>query len=267
MDIFDLFPELSEEEKGEIQNVLSGWHRQFLEMRNLTEESYSALCKPYQEECGEFTEIYDAHIGRRAELQAELEGKIAREEKSIGGESIYRGLYCPSPVRDIVVGNCKRGKHCRPGNPKASYTYYFDREDRLIAVRKDCSFDTMEYISYHGDRSVGIQFNGDHLEMVCVSEYDAQGRIVSNKEVLFYPCSREVYQCEKELYTYADDTLIVEHSYLTQGNPPNLSLNRYVFAVEDGYLKSYVVEVFDTKDVRDEPLKGRAFSVKLKRKI
>ena len=60
--------------------------------------------------------------------------------------------------------------------------------------------------------------------------------------------------------------MIVEWS---RYNPPVslLSVNKYVFAVENGYLTEYVVEISDLEDISGEPLEGRTYKVKRKRKI
>ena len=61
---------------------------------------------------------------------------------AVGGELLHRGYYCPSPVKDIVMGNCNRGKmikHPIKFEQKMMYEYGFC-DDQLLLIKHniDC---------------------------------------------------------------------------------------------------------------------------------
>lgn len=255
---------LSQDEKSYLNKILDDCHKGFLERINMTEEEYSELCKPYLAECSAYTDVIKSNKNRKSELHKALMNNTARVEKSIGGKSIHRGFYCPSPVQDIVIGNNNRGRLCRADNPKADYTYYFDSNNKHIATQQE---NRTEYISYYENKSLGLLFSENHFVSISECEYDENGRISSYINILCNADSDNVFEYDKELYTYNESELIVDHSHLAIFEPMVLSLNKYIFSIENGYLKSYRVDVFDTENISKTPLKSRTYKVKIKRKI
>lgn len=270
MDIFSYLDFHTEEETNPPHNFFNYSHKAFLAKLNMTEEEYEKLCAPYLEEASAFADIIKAEKGRKQELENILTANAVREEKGRGGESIHRGYYCPSLIEDIVVGNCKRGSLCKENNPKATYTHYFDCDNKHIATRQqDGDIVSTEYILYSANKSLGVLFDGcDQLVTIAECEYDKSGRILKYILVLCDTTKDAVIEYHKELYNYSEENIIVETSnLLCTISPAILTLNKYVFKIEAGFLKNYTVEVFDSKDISSEPLNSRFYNVKIKRKI
>ena len=245
-------------------------HQAILDKLGMTEEEYQKQCAPYLEEASAFSEIIKAKKGKKQELQNSLVANAVREEKSKGGECIHRGYYCPSLIEDIIIENCKRGKLCKENDPKATYTHYFDRDNRHIATRQqEGNIVYTEYISCGENKSLGIMFDGaEELASIAECEYDERGRILKYIFVLCNPTDDEVMEYNKELYAYSEETIIVETAKLLCGDfTTMLNTNKYRFNMEAGYLKNYTIEIYNNKDISCEPLNDRSFNVKIKRKI
>ena len=270
MDFFKDLDFVTEADKSFMNDFFQKSHKAFLEKINMTEQEYQEQCVPYLEEASRISEIIKAEKERAEALQSDLAAKTVREERSRGGETIHRGFYCPSLIADIVIGNCKRGSLCKEDHPKAIYTHYFDGDDRHIATKQeDYGIASTEYILHSDNKSLGIMFDeDDQIVTVAECEYDGNGRIIKYIYALCDSTKNAVVQCDKELYTYSGDKVIVDTSSLLRAaSPVILTLNKYVFQIEAGYLKSYTLEVFQSEDISHEPLDSRTYQVKIKRKI
>lgn len=137
----------------------------------------------------EFLSIKNEYLYKRNELQS-LSKEIVNFEYSKDGEAIHRGYYCPSPVLDLVIGNLKRGRILKrkPDFGKYTYEYGFDKDKRLIRVRRVNEFTTPEsrfdeeYLIYNNDIVYGIEFdNMGELSRVSKCTY-ANGHILKYEE-------------------------------------------------------------------------------------
>lgn len=50
------------------------------------------------------------YADKMSQSHASINQEIIKVEYTKGGETIHRGFYCPSLVKDLIVGNLKRGK-------------------------------------------------------------------------------------------------------------------------------------------------------------
>ena len=262
-DFLDDLAFISDEEKDYMRKWFADSRVYFLKKIKMTEEEYDTLCVPYRLECERMAEIMKENGGRQNELDIALKSNTAEIKYSAGGETLYRGFFCPSLIEDIVVGNCNRGRMCKADNPRATGTHYFDNHKKHIGTAQN---GPKEYISYCGNKSLGLQYCGGELLEIAECEYDDAGRILTYIRALCDAHNNSVTEYNKETYTYTEGKMIVEWS---RYNPPVslLSVNKYVFAVENGYLTEYVVEISDLEDISGEPLEGRTYKVKRKRKI
>lgn len=270
MDILDDLDFLNDEDSASLRDFFADCHKTFLNRVNMTEEEYAKQCAPYLEEVATFVDRIKAEKGRKRELNALLIANAVRQEKSKGGETLHRGYYCPSLIQDIVVGNCKRGSLCKENNPKAIYTHYFDCDNNHIATTKrEGKFVSTEYIVYDDNKSVGVMFDGSNqLETIAQCEYDEIGRILEYILVLCDTTKEDVVEYYKELYTYSEKNIMVETSnLLCTISPPILTIDKYVFQMEEGFLKSYTIEVSDGVDINAQPVGKMTYDVKIKRKI
>ncbi len=265
MDDLKFFPK---EELEFLKTFSVNAHKVFLERINMSEAEYKQLCQPYLKECQCYEDILKTQSNLAMHYKNTLLTTSVKQENSVGGETIHRGFYCPSLIQDIVVGNCKRGKLCKPNNRKITYTYYFDSNDNLIAIRQESG---IEFITYKKNTSLGVFYDNDNrIQKISECKYDNSGRI---KEYIYALCYNDtIEQLEKEVYTYLTDSVIVENSILFisdlfENEPINLSLNKYIFSIENNYLTSYIVDIFDTEDITTQPLKDRTYKVNIKRKV
>lgn len=148
------------------------------------------------------------------ELRTAAEEKIVRLEYSKGGETIYRGYYCPSPVLDLIIGGMKRGRLFKKKKPEFgnySYEYGFDMEGKLLRVKGVNEFTTPdsgfneEYLIYIGDVVYGLEFdNLGELGVVSKSIYD-NGKLMKYERSV---CGMEkLADLHYEEYTYDNNRL------------------------------------------------------------
>lgn len=102
-------------------------------MVNFTREKeyYSEKAKCYEELCRSSTADFSSVISK-------TESSAKRRELSRGGGTIHRGYYCPSPIKDKVIGGCKRGRLISklPSKSDAVYEYYFNESNEMTLVNK-----------------------------------------------------------------------------------------------------------------------------------
>lgn len=259
---------LSKEEIEFFDDFSEKAYQAFLKRIRKTEEEYRAFCRPDIEKSKRYAELAKSQKGLREKYERDFNSLDKTERYGKGGETIHRGYFCPSLIRDIVIGGCKRGRLCKSKEAKPTYTYYFDRDDRLIAVKH--GHDT-EFITYDKNRSLGVLYHHDCPETISECEYDEAGRIT---KYVFLLCDDDgnLLQYEKEAYTYAADAMTVTQSWLnesglSENSRMHLSVNRYTFTVKDGYLTSYATDIFDCEDITAEPTADRSRRITLKRKI
>lgn len=246
-----------------INSKLNEIHTLFLQKIGMTSEEYAMLCAPYIAEANELSEIVKSYNPGRAKLENDLDKRTVAVKKSIGGKAIHRGYYCPSLIQDIVIGNVKRGRICKSDTSSADYLYCFDDNNKHIATKiAHAEGDDIEFIIYDSNKAISVYYSGKRLENVSLCEYDDNGRILK-----YIYASSNMFEVKKEEYEYSDNKLVVNYSNLLNCDPTILSLNKYVFNVENGFLRDYTVEMLDTEDVSKEDLDGRFFEVKIKRKI
>lgn len=120
----------------------------------------------FQEKDKYFEKLYNLYKDNLDELYIGAENNVVRKEYGRGGEVIHRGFYCPSPVQDIIVGNCNRGKLVKNPRKQPDYEFGFDRDDRLILVKQFCVYNnnippTTELLFYDSDEVNSILYQKD----------------------------------------------------------------------------------------------------------
>ena len=149
-------------------------------------------------------EKYASQVKEMIEL---AEKQVYRREYAIGGEAIHRGYYCPSPVLDIVVGNCKRGKLLKRKQKESKYTYeyLFDKNDKLVLV---CKYDynlvslekwQVELLIYQDNEVIAFEYDLNNSEITCISQcvYEEE-RIVEYSRMLMYSEEIQIERFEYE---------------------------------------------------------------------
>lgn len=147
-----------------------------------------------------------------------------------GGTTIHRGWFCPSPIKDIVVGNASRGKLLKnapqQGKP-ADYVYGFSANDELLTI--DGPYSKMyqgparrEVVIQDGFPKIGLQFDEWHGKTalcglsICVYK---DGRIVEYITTLRPNVqSRTISTFECERYRYGPNGELVAAKWIEWTN-------------------------------------------------
>lgn len=198
---------------------------------------------------------------------------IETEQYSRGGETIHRGYYCPSLVKDIIVGGANRGKllkHCRV---PPTYTYGFDANGDLVEVKNNDTR-THEIITRDGDLEIGITsewFAPDKIGSISLAEY--RSGIIHP----FVRCICDIYaetinEVQGEVYEYQHGVLkkvcdymsgwrlhpVTKENFADWGKGPAPYLIEFEHDA-NGYLKSY-------RYIEPSANAGQVYQVLLKRR-
>jgi len=89
--------------------------------------------------------------------------KCLREELAVNARYLHRGFYCPSLVRDTIIGNARRGRILKNPRKQTSYShrYYFGQDNKLLMAESVLGDQKkkLEYLIYEGDTVFGIAFD------------------------------------------------------------------------------------------------------------
>lgn len=195
---------------------------------------------------------------------------VVRKEYSVGGELLPRGYYCPSPIYDIIAGNCKRGKMLKriTSRSNPTYEYGYDKNDKLICVKcflsEDCLTYDFEILEYFDNLVIGVTFSKmftNEIKGLNECRYDSMNRIISFIHAYGSFNNFNIDNIEKEQYSYNSTGLAIAECYNYIGNNvPILDYNKYTFQHNtDGSLSSYKAEPSMFKD--------NIYKVHVKRKI
>jgi len=213
--------------------------------------------------------IIEEYREQRLTLKKQLEKEIVREEFSSDGLTIHRGYYCPSPVQDIIVGGCKRGRLLKrmAANSKPTYKYGFNAEGELILVY---SGGAVELIIRKAQTETGLFLMDRALDITSITEcaFRSDGKIASYTHAFCVPLGTKYHimiyphTYKEEIYSYSEEGLLeavdTYWSYRRQ---------RYFFQHDDeGYLSSFTFVGLDSNgEIEYED--DRVREIKLKRKV
>lgn len=118
-------------------------------------------------------------------LRELAEKSAVRKEYSNNENGIYRGYYCPSPVDDLIIGGCRRGKLLKRitkrTNPEREYL--FDSNNRLVAVNSLLDWKAVhtEVLIYEDNLVTGIDIDNYDNSVSEISEctYGSDNKIKS----------------------------------------------------------------------------------------
>lgn len=199
-----------------------------------------------------------------------------RKEYSNNESGMYRGYYCPSPVDDLIIGGCRRGKLLKRitkrTNPEIEYL--FDSNNRLVAVNSLLDWKAVhtEVLIYEDNLVTGINIDNYDNSISEISEctYDSDNKIKSflTASVSWKKAIRtKIDEIELEKYSYDEsglkETEIISYfkSYKVikrmlknaiENNPTleaklglpdcDTSYERYIFYHDnDGFIDKYVI--------------------------
>lgn len=231
-------------------------------------------------------QILGAHVNDPLRQFQERVECAASVQYARGGVLLPRGFYCPSPVRDLIIGNSNRGKLLKKA-PKVppDYTYYFDELGQLSAVfipsEISCDSSGMELITRSGNMECGLmfQYNAKDSELwpttASLCEYGADGRISSYLHCIIYANSDGMKDLaempmhyEYERYSYQDNKLHGVDFYRVAGGSDHTVVvhNQYVFSSDDAGFFTEFVEVVPKERMQFRDILQQPHPVEIKRK-
>ena len=162
----------------------------------------------------------------------------------IGGMNLHRGWYCPSIVKDIVTGNCSRGRlvHQPKNTTKIAFKYFFDDNDRLSIVDSYYMgrYVSSEFIVYEDSVVRGFTLLPNNTLMRYSEENYDEGLCSSYHCLDYNPINQVPYNYHYELYSVDNFKMMCEITdyYL---DIKRHNTRYYMFDLDsEYYLKSYV---------------------------
>lgn len=236
-------------------------YEKFLEIQD-SYNNNSEILSELKLECKRYSKLAEKYLPKCNEIYLIKCKEVVRKEYSVGGELLPRGYYCPSPIIDIVVGNCNRGKLLKrvTSRSRLAYEYCFDSNDRLILVNV-LQDNLSEIIMYDNNTVTGITFSKiDKPEIISITEceYDRDNKIISYCFAHSSFNDAKIDNLVKERYKYNDTGLCEAEVFDYFSN--SLNYHKYSFKHnENGYLSEYTAEPSFFED--------NTYKVYVKRKI
>lgn len=222
-------------------------------------------------ECQRFAEIAKQYANQYQKLLNVLICEITRKEYSTGGEVLHRGYYCPSPVLDIITGNCNRGKLLKrvTSKSKPTYEYGFNGQGNLITV-DNIHLGQKEIIILQNKLETGIVFSEEYgIQAISECAY-SDNLIESYVFCLHNPYENQVVEYTKEEYTYSTSGLseMDVFRFLNSQEAPILRHEKYCFQHDtEGFLSQYTAAEYDGEFVKDSMWQDHVYSARIKRKV
>ncbi len=183
---------------------------------------------------------------------------VVREELSAGSDMTL-GYYCPSPVKDLIIGNVHRGKILKriTKRSKPDTKYGFSEDGKMaVFIHLPTDYNILGFVLYENNTVNYVCFQKreeeTEPEWIAQAEYDGQGRIVRYTLGLFigFRCS----EIQQEIYTYSDEGMkyVVMWDYLRANCISQI--NFLLHHDKDGYLIGF-------EDLDSEYWKGHIFEI------
>ncbi len=222
----------------------------------LINKSANDNTKFIKEEIERITNILKKILPNCDKLYKITKEKVVTKKYASGGKLITRGYLCPSPIYDIVTGNCSRGRMIKHLSKfkEITYEYGFDKNDNLI-IANYLDLDQHEFLVYDNNVVLGITFKysqNQKYDILLINEcvYDNKDRIISYTQGECFD-NKSISCLNIEKYNY--DKLGLKEAYVTQvtinDNSPIIDNTKYIFQYDkNGYLEYYTVEPYMFKD-------------------
>ncbi len=240
--------------------------------KRINSSKNKAMCEKFRLECRRFEKIAEEYENAELYLCDQFQNRVVKETYSINGRELHRGYYSPSPVFDVVIGNCNRGKLLKRLTKKSNvaFNYGFDESDRLIVVKNffDESITATEFIIYNNNIATGITFSSDHLITNLCEEIYENRKLKFLSQADFFPENHSIFNLHQESYTYDVSGIKTADIYMYDPQFPLLQHQQYHFKHDaDGYLSEYTVTSFDGETPQKSVWDNHIFNVDIKRKV
>lgn len=207
-----------------------------------------------------------------AVLYEEYRNKVMSWQYGRGGKGgIHRGWYCPSPIRDLVIGGINRGKLLKRmpqrGKP-ADHEYGFDAGGQLIIV--DGPYSDLHSGPYYrevilddGMRTVGLRIgvglHGAYDELCGISLCTYKNDKIKEYIAAFFHNARanKIESFDREQYQYGENGELLAATWERFNIHPPVPLLRKVtyhfFYDSEGRMSHYTAQA-DDGIVREYPV-------------
>lgn len=265
----DLTEFLSTKEGQGLQNI---WNRVQTEILSAvkSQDELDAI-NHYQAECDRLFQIGSSYQLDPAHPEGYYGDQVAYSQVAANA-TIHRGVYCPSPVYDILIGRTRRGRILQRPTQRSNIThrYYFDNNGKLCYVKSIYKgrHTSTEFLIPEEERIYGITLGLDgKLTAVCVESYIADMlQSYCLTEYCWIGSEVSCFRFRLEEYGYDNEGLSVCDVYTFN---PMLQLcehERYHFECKDGYLSSYTVSKLVGNEKGENNSDGHVFDITIKRK-
>ena len=205
---------------------------------------YTKICATQKMECERLAQIAQLIYADIDDIEASAKRLTARTEAATESD-IHRGVYCPSPILDIVIGNLSRGRILKrnPASGKAGYQFQFDREGSLLSAESLCANmpNVIEYIVHHEDRIYGLTVNPLYGPVFISEETFAAQKLIHYRYANLISEKNEL-QClslHSESYFYDDFGLKFSERLDYQAVMNSVDIWHYEFERKNGYLTTF----------------------------
>ena len=165
-------------------------------MEQILFETISAAFNEAEQYCSRYAE-------NTQELIQAARSETVRLEYGRGGSVLRRGYYCPALVKDIIIGNCSRGKLIHSFRKPPDYLYHFDAAGKLRLAENNFS---TELILWEGNRELGfVVERKDGLCGLSVCDYSAGAP--QNCRIFYHTVSLNVWEMYMESYRFREGFL------------------------------------------------------------
>ena len=208
-----------------MDKVLSEFEKskQKLEERFKTEE-YQKHCQYFILERDRLLRVAERFLTDVEQYKRAFEAAVVRKEYASGCKHLHRGYYCPSLIRDAVVGNVRRGKLLKrlTARTKTCWEYGFNAEGQLICAENLVTqaiageeyllVATRELLFYEGNCIYGITVCRDGTLEAITEEVFQDGKCICYTHCLctVFDGRIDCIEISSERYIYEAETMQVQ---------------------------------------------------------
>lgn len=212
-------------------------------------EEYHSLCSSMKNECMRLISIGERFLDSETMHNKAKRIEETKVEHAVGGD-IHRGVYCPSPILDIVVGNLHRGRIVKRVSQatKLSHRFCFGENNEMIYCEEiqDGAVYSIEHVFTEGMFRYGVSHDREHNLSAVSEECFQDGKLISYKYIDIYPDNGNYFCANLHLESYQYDELGLAYAEKTEYQPyiDELQKYSYHFTREGGYLSTYTALAF-----------------------
>ena len=157
---------------------------------------------------------------------------------------IHRGVYCPSPILDLLIGGLSRGRILKrvTAASKITHKYFFDKYGQLLYVESMIMDGGIEYLVREGDTLWGVSLDCEGSLSAISEETFREGRLqrYTYAEIASDEENADCYRMCSEEYSYDEQGLFscLRTEYIPMCNEIS-KINLYTFERQNGYLHSF----------------------------